>query len=97
MYDFSLVGNVLSFNVKMMKHIESDNLDRVKDYLCSAFDTFDPIEKQSHPCLEIIKEGVNLLVSNGWNVGVTEWKDIGRQLVIISPDDKYYHSAYERR
>ena len=95
MYNFDLLGHILSFNSKLHKHILANNPDRVKDYLCKAYDTISPANPKAHPCWDHIREGVKFLEAKGWKVGAAPWKELGKQLIIISPDGAYYHSKFK--
>lgn len=94
MIDFTNFGQLISYQVKLLKHIEHNDPDRIKDYLCAGFSSVEPISIEDHPCGEIIKDAVDILVKNGWKVGFDNWKTIGRQLICISPKDEYYHSKF---
>lgn len=95
MYNFSMLGNCMSFNTKVLKHIEQNNPERVKDYVCAAYDTFNPDHFKDHPCFEILKDANKYLRSKGWKVAMGNWKSIGNQIIIISPDGRYYHSKFQ--
>lgn len=96
-YDFSAVGAVMSFNMKIAKHVGSGNCNRVKDYICSAYDTFNPSRGtyKNHPCFEMISKGVDFLKARGWKVAVAPWKEIGEQVIVMSPEGDYYHSKFD--
>ena len=94
MYNFSLLGNCMSFNMKVMKHMEQNNPERVKDYICAAYDSFNPDNFNQHPCAEILRDANKFLRSKGWKVGMGIWKNIGNQIIVISPNNDYYHSKY---
>lgn len=98
MYNFNLLGNAMSFNSKMIKHIQSNNPLRVKDYICAAFDTFNPsYDPSDHPCWDTISQGVKYLKSLGWKVFPA--KDIrgNIQIFLKAPTGEYYHSHYNYR
>lgn len=88
---------VMGFDLKIRKHIENNNPDRVKDYLCKAYDTFNPSSKtyKNHPCFEFISEGLEFLKRNGWITKISTWGGEGRQLTLVSPDGSYYCSHYD--
>lgn len=94
--NFNNAGACLSFEMKLRKHINAGNCYRVKDYLCAAYNTWCPKGDNfaGHPCCASISEGTEFLKSHGWHVGLSEWKNIGEQLICVSPNDEYYHSSY---
>lgn len=94
MVDFTNFGQVISYQAKLLKHMEHNDPDRIKDYLCAGFSSVEPTSIEDHPCGDIIKKAVDILVKNGWKIGFGDWKTIGRQLICISPEGKYYHSRF---
>lgn len=96
-YDFNQFGHVMNVNMKIAKHVSARNCNRVKDYICSAYDTFNPSKEtyKNHPCFEMLSKGVDFLKTCGWKVGVAPWKEIGEQVIIVSPDGDYYHSKFD--
>ena len=93
--NFNLMGTAMGFNVKLLKHINAGDAERIKDYLCAAFDGKDPLNFDTHPCSDMIRAGIDLIKSKGWKVYVGKWKTIGDQLIVVSPEGKYYHSKFE--
>lgn len=92
---FNSFGTAMGFQMKVMKHMESNNPEKVKDYMCAAYDTVNPETAANHPCIDIIREAKKFLENNGWKVGTMAWKDQGVQLVCISPDGSFYRSHYQ--
>ena len=96
MYDFSMLGNCVSFIAKVQKHVNDKNCERLKDYICAAYDAHNPEIYKEHPCFDIIDKAIkDILRPNGWKVKVGTWKSIGKQIIIISPAEEYFHSKYE--
>jgi len=97
MYDFNLLGNSMSFISKLRKHLYAGDCERVKDYLCAAYDTFNPSPEtiKLHPCFDLIQDAIKFIKSKGWEVGSGSWGNIGCQLTIISPAGEYYHSKFK--
>lgn len=93
-YNFSNLGHCMSLNSKLIKHMKDKNYPRLKDYICVAFDTFDPVNAKNHPCFDILNTAVKMIQDNGWSVGVGEYKDIGKQMIVVSPEKHYYHSKF---
>jgi len=96
LYNFHLFGNILSFNSKLMKHMGNRNCERLKDYICAAYNTFDPANHAAHPCYSVLKDAIKLIKGHGWRVAVCDYKDQGKQIVVISPNGDYYHSNFKR-
>lgn len=92
--NFNLFGQCMAFNLKLIKHREAGNCEKTKDYICAAFDTFNPVEYKNHPCWEQIHESIEFLKSQGWKVRYMDWKDQGKQIVCVSPNEIYYRSKY---
>lgn len=94
--NFGGVGNALSFSMKLQKHINLGDCDRIKDYLTKAFDTVNPTQPEKHPCKDVINEGICFLNKHGWKVLFYDWGNSkGIQLTCISPDEKWYRSHYQ--
>lgn len=96
-YEFGNFGHSMGYKIKVIKHMNARNCDRVKDYICAGYDTFNPNCPKEHPCWDVIEDGINLLLAEGWKVGTGEWKNIGKQVIIESPDGGYYHSRYNHK
>lgn len=94
--NFHQFGHVMGFEMKIKKHLESRNAERVKDYLCAAFNTWNPKNAENHPCIEFIREGQAFLKEEGWKVGLYNWgEEKGVQYTCVSPNDEWYRSHYE--
>ena len=95
MYDWNKFGNCISFQLKVNKHMTANNPERVKDYLCKAFENFDPGDCQHHPCSQIIGDAVKYLNKMGWQAGIIDWgNDIGAQFTCVSPRNEWYRSHF---
>ena len=94
--NFDLLGEAMSFSMKVRKHVSDDNPYRVKDYLTVAFDNIDPRYPGQHPCFEVIKEGVSYLLNRGWRVTVYDWGEgKGEQFTCVSPSGEWFRSHYQ--
>ena len=74
MVDFTNFGQVISYQAKLLKRMEHNDPDRIKDYLCAGFSSAEPTSIEDHPCGDIIKKAVDILVKNGWKIGFDDWK-----------------------
>lgn len=93
--NFNKVGTCFSFNCKLKAHIEAENENRVKDYICEGYTYYNPSKNISyHPCFDMIKEGVQLLKNKGWRIYPAKSKEWGIQIYLESPEGKIYHSHY---
>lgn len=94
--DFNQLGVCTSFVVKMKRHLDSKNEERLKDYICAAYNTFNPFDMEKHPCYDtIIKPSIQFLREKGWIVYQDEWKKLWIQVIVISPTKRYYHSSFK--
>lgn len=94
--NFNLLGESMSFNAKLLKHINAENPERVKDYLCAGFDSFNPKNIKCHPCLEMIRYAENFMRDKGWKCGLYNWgPEKGVQYTCVSPNDEWYRSHYQ--
>ena len=95
-YNFSSFGQIMTFNIKLNRHIAHGQVERCKDYFVAAFDNVDPTSKRSaHPAQEVLEEAAALLKSNGWTIRVADWKDRGKQMIVTSPSGDYYVSRFQ--
>lgn len=85
----------MSYQMKLLKHMERRDPSRVKDYLCAGFDTFDPTHIKNHPAIDIIRDAEKMMREEGWKVGGYDWgPGKGRQYTCVSPNGEWYRSHY---
>lgn len=92
---------------KIQKWIEQDNPQKVADYYCRIFDSQDPdaefanefageVEPTRENCIFYGNKtgALDYLKSKGYRIKVGTDPKWGKQMAIISPDNKLYHSRY---
>lgn len=65
MCNFDSLGNAMGFNEKIKTHLKNQDCDRLKDYICAAYDTFNPEKAEDYPCFEPINEAIQFLKTRG--------------------------------
>lgn len=96
MYNFNNIEEKMSFRNKLAKHVDANDCIKIKDYICTAYDSFNPENFEEHPCFDsMLNAFKKILKPNGWKVGTMNWKDKGIQLVVTSPDNEYYRSHFD--
>lgn len=92
------------FEHKVEKHI--NNPDKLAGYLCFRYSSNTGEFAETHigdktPNIEDIKSdklamrAVEAIKAHGYKVKVGEWPEIGKQLIIVKPNNKCYHSDYK--
>ena len=97
---------------KIEKWIENDDPDKVADYLVRIFNNNEytaeefvdqfvghvaPSSKEAVEAIPAAMKAIEYLNEKGWKCKLaTDYKGMGKQIVIICPDESYwYHSKYE--
>lgn len=94
--NWGVPAQAMSYQMKLIKHMNLNHEDKVKDYLVAGFDNFNPGDFLDHPCMSVIKDAANWLMSKGWKVGVYDWRgEKGLQFTCISPNNEWYRSHYK--
>lgn len=95
MYNFNMFGNCMSYISKLQKH--RNNPCRLVDYILTGFDVWDPTDRTNHPCWEHIQVAIATCKAHGWKFRSGVWKELGIQLIALSPDGGYYHSKFNHK
>lgn len=96
--NFNTIGNILGLQTKLLKHMANDDPERVKDYVCAAFDNWNPMDAGNHPCVKILTEAQTFLKEHGWQCGTSDWGEgKGLQVTCVSPEDNWYRSHYNHQ
>ena len=90
-------GELLHFAGKLQELLNNEDTERVKDYVCDAFDTWNPKLALLHPCHGMLRRGISYLVEHGWNFTIHRWGDIGVQAIVANPSGEYFHSNYDHK
>lgn len=93
-YDWSSFDSRLAFETNLDRHITANDSERVGEYLCRAYDDFDPSFYSNHPCFWIISDAVKYLNKMGWTVDVCDCGEDDIQITCDSPDGKRYRSRF---
>ena len=94
---FKTLGGMLSFKLRVAKHVRARNADRVKDYILKYFDYHSPKTGSLTAFLggKESKEVVQVLKDGGYTLSFMEWKNDGIQLVCYhKATDSYYRSKF---
>ena len=98
MYNFNNFMHVMGYNNKLLKYKNANNPERLKDYICAAYDVFPASEMRNHPCYEVMEDCIHECMNPaGWKVKKTRHHG-DFQICCISPNvDEYYsHYDYEK-
>ncbi len=94
---FATVGGLMSFRLKIQKHINSRNADKLRDYVCMFFDHHEPKNGSLSSFLSktVAKEIIEVLKAGGYTPTFMVWKNDGVQFVLYhKATDSYYRSKF---
>ena len=94
-FETPLRGELLHFAGKMQALINNEDDERIKDYICDAFDTWNPKLAILHPCHGMLRRGIAYLMASGWKFSIARWGNLGVQAVLQDKNGNYYHSNYD--
>lgn len=96
MINFNLAIERINYRRDLIKQVENGNEDRIKDFICAAFDTIDPIDPGQHPCWDEIGYAFNFLRSKAWKIYPAKDKNGVIQVYLESPKNEFFHSHYKK-
>lgn len=88
-------GKLMGVTMKIAKHLQAGNLERLKDYVLHIYDDVHPHTKPEDVPITNLPDAIGALRAAGWKVGPQQHPTWGLQVICISPDGMgRYHSKY---